>query len=85
MRAKWTDAAPLFCCLPGLRARDMHSLKLVSLVSAAAAAAVPRRLGPRLPAFLTPEAVKQLVEAYNIQPANTADPAKDLSSMMAKN
>ncbi|WIA21344.1 hypothetical protein OEZ85_000570 [Tetradesmus obliquus] len=42
------------------------------------------RLGPRLPAFLTPDAVKQLVEAFEIKPANTADPAADLKQMMAK-
>lgn len=40
------------------------------------------RLGPRLPGFLTPDAVKQLVEAFSIMPANTEDPASDLRSMM---
>jgi hydroxylamine reductase (hybrid-cluster protein) len=41
------------------------------------------RLGPRLPAFLTPDAVKQLVDAFAIQPANTEDPAMDLKQMMS--
>ncbi|KAF6254265.1 hybrid-cluster protein [Scenedesmus sp. NREL 46B-D3] len=41
------------------------------------------RLGPRLPAFLTPDAVKQLVDAFAIKPANTEDPAHDLKQMMA--
>eukprot|EP00878_Enallax_costatus_P028172 GHUV01030391.1.p1 GENE.GHUV01030391.1~~GHUV01030391.1.p1 ORF type:complete len:227 (+),score=87.32 GHUV01030391.1:69-683(+) len=41
------------------------------------------RLGPRLPGFLTPDAVKQLVEAFEIKPANTEDPATDLKNMMA--
>ncbi|KAF8063692.1 hcp [Scenedesmus sp. PABB004] len=40
------------------------------------------RLGPRLPGFLTPEAVTQLVEAFAIKPANTEDPAADLKLMM---
>lgn len=43
------------------------------------------RLGPRLPAFLTPDAVKQLVEAFNIKPADTDDAAADLKRMMAHN
>jgi hydroxylamine reductase len=41
------------------------------------------RLGPRMPGFLTPDAVKQLVAAFEIKPANTEDPATDLKNMMA--
>ncbi|KXZ41844.1 hypothetical protein GPECTOR_263g674 [Gonium pectorale] len=41
------------------------------------------RLGPRLPAFLTPEAVGVLVERFNLMPANVADPATDMKNMMA--
>ncbi|GFR45201.1 hypothetical protein Agub_g6595 [Astrephomene gubernaculifera] len=40
------------------------------------------RLGPRLPAFLTPEAVNVLVEKFNLIPANVADPAADMKMMM---
>lgn len=43
------------------------------------------RLGPRLPAFLTPDAVKQLVEAFNIKPADTENAAADLKLMMNNN
>jgi len=41
------------------------------------------RLGPRLPAFLTPDAIKQLVEAFNIKPADTENASADLKLMMA--
>lgn len=40
------------------------------------------RLGPRLPAFLTPEAVGVLVERFNLIPANVADPGADMKMMM---
>ena len=40
------------------------------------------RLGPRLPAFLTKEAVQVLVDAYNLQPANEADPEADVRRML---
>ncbi|GLI70539.1 hypothetical protein VaNZ11_015455 [Volvox africanus] len=40
------------------------------------------RLGPRLPAFLTPEAVSVLVDKFNLIPANVADPAADMKMMM---
>ncbi|KAG2432517.1 hypothetical protein HXX76_008862 [Chlamydomonas incerta] len=40
------------------------------------------RLGPRLPAFLTPEAVGVLVDKFNLIPANVADPAADMQMMM---
>lgn len=43
------------------------------------------RLGPRLPAFLTPDAVKQLVETFNIKPADTENAAADLKLMMNNN
>ena len=42
------------------------------------------RLGPRLPAFLTPAAVQVLVDAYNLQPANEADPEADVKRMLSK-
>ncbi|KXZ44628.1 hypothetical protein GPECTOR_64g122 [Gonium pectorale] len=40
------------------------------------------RLGPRLPAFLTPEAIQVLVDKFNLIPANVADPGADLKMMM---
>lgn len=40
------------------------------------------RLGPRLPAFLTPEAVSVLVDRFNLIPANVVDPAADMKMMM---
>ncbi|PNW78577.1 hypothetical protein CHLRE_09g391450v5 [Chlamydomonas reinhardtii] len=40
------------------------------------------RLGPRLPAFLTPEAVGVLVDRFNLIPANVADPGADMKMMM---
>ncbi|KAG2498770.1 hypothetical protein HYH03_003509 [Edaphochlamys debaryana] len=40
------------------------------------------RLGPRLPAFLTPEAVGVLVDKFNLIPANVADPGADMKMMM---
>ena len=39
------------------------------------------RLGPTLPAFLSPNVVKVLVENFNIMP--TTDPASDIGAMMA--
>ncbi|HOK01597.1 MAG TPA: hydroxylamine reductase [Spirochaetota bacterium] len=39
------------------------------------------RLGPTLPAFLSPNVVKVLVENFNIMP--TTDPASDIEAMMA--
>ncbi len=41
------------------------------------------RLGPRLPAFLTPEAVGVLVEKFNLIPADVANPEEDMKMMMA--
>ncbi|GBF99305.1 hydroxylamine reductase [Raphidocelis subcapitata] len=41
------------------------------------------RLGPNLPAFLTPEATALLVEAFNIMPADTKSPAAEVERMMA--
>lgn len=43
------------------------------------------RLGPRLPAFLTPEAVQQLVQTFAIKPADTENAAADLKLMMSNN
>lgn len=40
------------------------------------------RIGPSLPAFITPAALKVLVEKFNIQPITT--PAKDLKAMLKK-
>jgi len=39
------------------------------------------RLGPTLPAFLSPNVVKVLVENFNIMP--TTDPESDIGAMMA--
>jgi hydroxylamine reductase len=41
------------------------------------------RLGPRLPAFLTADAVGVLVDKFNLIPANVADPAADMKMMVA--
>ena len=41
------------------------------------------RLGPRLPAFLTPEAMAVLVEKFNIMPASLEAPEEDLKRIMA--
>jgi len=40
------------------------------------------RLGPVLPAFLTPEALAVLVEKFAIKPADTTNPELDLQKMM---
>lgn len=40
------------------------------------------RLGPNLPAFLTPDALNILVEKFEIKPANLKDPEADLASML---
>ncbi|KAI8467520.1 MAG: hybrid-cluster protein [Monoraphidium minutum] len=40
------------------------------------------RLGPKLPAFLTPEALQVLVDKFNIQPASLDNPEEDLKKMM---
>lgn len=42
------------------------------------------RLGPKLPAFLTPDAIAMLQEKFNIQPADSSNPAEDVRRMMAK-
>ncbi|KAL6762623.1 hybrid-cluster protein [Haematococcus lacustris] len=42
------------------------------------------RLGPALPAFLTPEAVNILVDKFALKPADTSNPDQDLKKMMAK-
>jgi hydroxylamine reductase len=39
------------------------------------------RLGPTLPAFLTPDVAKYIVDTYNLQPITTAD--ADLAAMLA--
>ncbi|KIZ01308.1 hydroxylamine reductase [Monoraphidium neglectum] len=41
------------------------------------------RLGPKLPAFITPEALQILVDKFNIMPASLAAPEEDLKKMMA--
>eukprot|EP01024_Parvocaulis_polyphysoides_P026851 TRINITY_DN2442_c0_g1_i1.p1 TRINITY_DN2442_c0_g1~~TRINITY_DN2442_c0_g1_i1.p1 ORF type:complete len:419 (-),score=86.34 TRINITY_DN2442_c0_g1_i1:565-1821(-) len=41
------------------------------------------RLGPKLPAFLTPEALQIIVDKYNIQLADTKNVDRDLERMMA--
>jgi hypothetical protein len=39
---------------------------------------------PPSTAFLTPDAVKVLVEKYNLMPADTSNPDLDLAKMMAR-
>ena len=41
------------------------------------------RLGPNLPAFVTPNVLKVLVDTFHIQPTNSKDVAADLKLMMA--
>eukprot|EP00892_Ulva_mutabilis_P000012 jgi/Ulvmu1/10010/UM059_0059.1 len=41
------------------------------------------RLGPKMPAFLTPEAIGLLQEQFGIMPAEVSDPAGDMKRMMA--
>lgn len=41
------------------------------------------RLGPNLPAFLTPDAVQLLVDTFNLKAADTAHPADEIARMMA--
>jgi len=41
------------------------------------------RLGPTLPAFLSPAVVKVLVEKFDIKPIDTVD--EDIAAMMAGN
>lgn len=40
------------------------------------------RLGPALPAFLTPEAVQILVDTYDLKPADLKHPDDDLAAML---
>ena len=40
------------------------------------------RLGPTLPAFLSPGVAKVLVENFGIKPVTLADPASDIEAMM---
>jgi hypothetical protein len=42
----------------------------------------PRHPSPSFTAFLTPEALQQLVDAFAIKPADTGDAAADLKLMM---
>jgi hydroxylamine reductase (hybrid-cluster protein) len=42
------------------------------------------RIGPRLPAFLTPAAVQLLVDNFALTPADIKNPEKDLADMMKK-
>ncbi|KAI8475555.1 MAG: hybrid-cluster protein [Monoraphidium minutum] len=41
------------------------------------------RLGPNLPAFLTPAATQILVDKFNIMPADTKNPASEVERMMS--
>jgi len=41
------------------------------------------RLGPRLPAFLTADAVAVIVDKFNLMPADVAHPEQDMAKMMA--
>ena len=40
------------------------------------------RLGPALPAFLTPDAVQILVDTFNLKPASLKNPEDDLADML---
>ena len=40
------------------------------------------RLGPRMPAFLTPEATQILVDAYGLKPADIKNPEEDVKRML---
>ncbi|KIY98137.1 hypothetical protein MNEG_9825 [Monoraphidium neglectum] len=40
-------------------------------------------IGPKLPAFITPEALQIVAEKFNIMPASLAGPEEDLKKMMA--
>ncbi len=42
------------------------------------------RLGPTMPAFLTPDAVQILVDKFALKPADTTHPDLDLKAMMAR-
>ena len=42
------------------------------------------RIGPKLPAFATPEMVALLVDKYQLTPANTGNPKADVALMMNK-
>ena len=42
------------------------------------------RIGPRLPAFLTPDAVQLLVDNFALTPADMKNPEKDLEAMMKR-
>lgn len=41
-------------------------------------------LGPRLPAFMTPEVLNVLVEKFKIRPINSQDPSADLRQMLER-
>ncbi len=43
------------------------------------------RIGPVLPAFVTPTVLNVLVEKFNIQPTDNKRPEEDLKAMMAGN
>ncbi len=40
------------------------------------------RLGPALPAFLTPAAVQILVDTFDLKPASLKNPEEDLAAML---
>jgi hydroxylamine reductase (hybrid-cluster protein) len=42
------------------------------------------RLGPQLPAFLTPDALVILVDTFGLKPADMKNPERDLDSMLAQ-
>lgn len=42
------------------------------------------RLGPVLPAFLTPDAVQVLVDKFALKPADTSNPGLDLQKMLKR-
>ena len=62
--------------------RDRNSMGLSSDILAASALGIKNiRLGPTLPAFVTPAVLKVLVEKFNIMPVTTAE--KDLEDMLS--
>jgi hydroxylamine reductase len=42
------------------------------------------RIGPVLPAFLTPESVQALVDTFGLKPADVSNPGEDLKKMLKK-
>jgi hydroxylamine reductase (hybrid-cluster protein) len=43
------------------------------------------RIGPKAPAFLTPESLKVVVDTYGLKVTDVKDPAADVAAMMSGN